>query len=248
MKKNQNGFGLVGIIILTLVIAGAGFAGWRVFDAKSKMINNSQFQAQDNSAQETTEEKTENKEEEYVVPDGYIVYENKYIGFKFMYSKIWGTLKTRNNSKLPLDIEGSQLATNDPRYPTSLIVFADKQNKFEIANRYKSIVTLKPIKSGNNQYSWMITKASHFITQKEGEIYEPAPKMVYESGDIRVFDFSTGHASGEWTTWAFVANDFFVGLHLPMYNSMDKNQAAFPNEKLDREKFEKAILESIRIL
>ncbi len=83
MKKlNQKGFAhLVIVLIIVIVLAGAGFAGWRIYDQRK----NTNINTTSTTSSKTTEEKPKS-----TIPDGFVEYENKELGFKFAYPKGWG--------------------------------------------------------------------------------------------------------------------------------------------------------------
>jgi hypothetical protein len=73
MKRNGEGFSVVGILILLVVVGFIGGAGWYVWQSKNKTDKNTSTAV--------------------TVPADYIWYENKDIGFKFAYPKSWGTIQ-----------------------------------------------------------------------------------------------------------------------------------------------------------
>ncbi|MCA9333102.1 hypothetical protein KDA00_04505 [Candidatus Saccharibacteria bacterium] len=96
-KRNKRTL-VVGLIVILLAVAGVGLAA----DAELidlpvpfDFIKNSQ-PADDQSSSENeqsviaSEQNKDSSKEEYVIPEGFVVYENPDYGFKFAYPKEWG--------------------------------------------------------------------------------------------------------------------------------------------------------------
>lgn len=245
MKCNQNGFSAVEVVIVVLAVGLLGFGGWYVlYKNKSKETTGTSMSVTQKDA--TAEAKVE---ESYDIPVGYTLYENKEIGFKFVYPEEWGKLTTKNSSGRALDLEGALIPTSDPRYPTSLIVFSDKKSTFKMMGRYRAPVLSPSLEA--NKIVWKVAESSEYFGITAGEVYERQPQVVRDSKGVTVYDFPAGHASAEWTSWAFAVGDYFVGIGLPQFNSMDyleESQTALDTAESKRSQRENIVLESIRVL
>jgi hypothetical protein len=102
IHRNQSGVAALTIIGLILIFAVVGFTGWRVWEARK----DAKKQLESGSSQQAT--KTEPKNEESKVPEGYTLYENKDLGFKFSYPKEWGEAKTSAGPETGHLIKGSE--------------------------------------------------------------------------------------------------------------------------------------------
>ncbi len=61
MRKNQRGFGLLWILLIILLLALLGFAGWRVYDSRNKEAESKNLPAPAKSADETPAKPTPEK-------------------------------------------------------------------------------------------------------------------------------------------------------------------------------------------
>ena len=90
MKKrnNQSGIAHIALILIIVLIAGLGFAGWRVYT-----VNQENKKLKDTASK--TETKPASKEEapKSTIPEGFVEYENKELGYKFVYPKTWQLIK-----------------------------------------------------------------------------------------------------------------------------------------------------------
>jgi len=92
MKNHQHGFGIVEVIILLVILGLVGLSGWFVW----------QKQHPDNPVKSASHSTVSNtppaKDNSYKVPEGYISYENKELGFKFAYPAAWGNAENDNDT------------------------------------------------------------------------------------------------------------------------------------------------------
>jgi len=105
LYKQQDGIAHPGIILLILLVLSAiGFAGWRVHET-GKDAKEAESTATNNSSATTpASQQNENK-----IPNGYELYENAELGFKFAYPKEWGEAKfNEDNCNIPDACEGWQ--------------------------------------------------------------------------------------------------------------------------------------------
>ncbi len=84
MPKSQRGFSAFGVILLLLLSATIGFAGWRVYETKQ------QDEADTNAEKTDTVEHARVQKTETEVANGMITYKNTTLGFSFTYPATWG--------------------------------------------------------------------------------------------------------------------------------------------------------------
>lgn len=90
ITKNQSGIAHLAILLLVIAAGIVGFTGWKVYDTNKK-TNNSQTTTDSTSAASQAQTNASDKEyKEYKIPEGFVKYENKDLGFKFAYPKEWG--------------------------------------------------------------------------------------------------------------------------------------------------------------
>lgn len=94
LTKNQSGFShILLVLLLVVVLGGIGFAGYKVYDSKKAKP------AAQTSNTPVTEKKDEIKKEESKIPEGFVEYENKDLGFTFAYPKEWGEVSKKTMSQ-----------------------------------------------------------------------------------------------------------------------------------------------------
>jgi hypothetical protein len=106
MVKNQKGFAHLGIVLLALfVILAVSFAGWKVYDSSKSKTTDTQASSSPNKV---TRQKAKESpvQEKPKIPEGYVTYENKDIGFKFAYPKDWGTIVRSGDDRPDLITDG----------------------------------------------------------------------------------------------------------------------------------------------
>ncbi len=87
IHKSQSGFSPVHVVLILVLVGIIGFTGWKVYDAgkPTKMV--------DSNAVTPDAKKESNRAEENKIPDGFTEYENKDLGFKFIYPQSWGEVQ-----------------------------------------------------------------------------------------------------------------------------------------------------------
>lgn len=119
LTKNQSGIShILLVLLLVVVIGGVGFTAYKVGTSKKTPTNSS-------AATENTK-KEETKTEEAKIPEGFVEYENKELGFKFAYPKEWGT------ASQGVSFEGSHAKTG-----SEYLIKFDKNEKVTAAVRSK---------------------------------------------------------------------------------------------------------------
>jgi hypothetical protein len=240
--KNQRGFSLIETVMMLLVVAAVVGVGFYVFKNKSQnMTENSQT-----TTNETSNTVTETPKEEYVVPEDYVVYENKELGFKFIYPKAWGGLQTKSDANYAFSA-----ATNDNDTTNSgdtLRLFANNTDSFSLEAVYHG-AEVKPIKSDGG-YVWEVVEPNtQFETLTVGDSYEPQPKVVLEKDELKVYEFPNAHANAVWSALAFSVKDTFVAIVTPVESpSIELVQTEYDKMIADYKDIVSKVAQSIRAL
>ncbi len=89
LTKNQSGISHIILVLLLLVAVGVvGYVGYKVGTSKKAPANN-------------TDSTDTIKKEESKVPEGFVEYDNKELGFKFAYPKEWKLKVTKQPADYP---------------------------------------------------------------------------------------------------------------------------------------------------
>lgn len=84
MKKvDQSGFTAIHVVLILVLLGIIGVAGWKVYDAGKASVKPAA----------TTSPVPAAKKEAPKIPDGFVEYQNKELGFKFAYPKDWGEVQ-----------------------------------------------------------------------------------------------------------------------------------------------------------
>jgi hypothetical protein len=249
MKENQNGFSVPHLLLGLVVVAIIGFAGWRVYEAQ-KDTNKSLDNA--SNASEVTKQE---KKEEYKIPEGYVVYENKEVGFKFAYPKEFGDLKGLTNKVVPSISNkeaGAALSTDKPNPPfiegsTNGIALSVLQSPDDIFYTVKYGPTAKY--SGDNLVAVEINPADKI--NKSGSEYKNfngAKEVVNLIRGIKVYHIQGGDEGVTNTKFAFKIDNQVVIIELPGFS--DGTMGCFetqcePKDMTEYNEFAKNILNSI---
>ena len=132
--KDTRGFTLIEGLLILVIVGLLGGTGWYVWNAKKNTDNSLNTTAQTEVT--TTSTKPE-------IPEGYIKYENKDLGFSFAYPKEWGTTTLQskpetglflllfNNKNPQVELRAQSRDTNiensDSRYAKG---YVDKDRKY----------------------------------------------------------------------------------------------------------------------
>ena len=109
MKTNQKGFSAIEGLLILVIVGLIGGVGWYVWQSKKnadKSLTTSQTQNAASPSKTTTQPTQELAKPVFTVHDGYTVYENKEIGFKFAYPKSWGTIVRIGDDRADLRTDG----------------------------------------------------------------------------------------------------------------------------------------------
>lgn len=241
MQKNQKGFGHVGIIVIVIVLGLVGLSGWFVWN-NNKTDDASNTGATKNDSSETNDD---SQTETYDVPAGYELYKNTELGFKLTYPETWQRpqIAADANAALSAVLSDDTLdAGGDLKGAPQ--IFSAQAPQFEANMEYKG-ATLRPMTTNGNTV-WEV-KSAGLADVNVGSIYQPAPKIIYEKGDITVYDFPASHANSSWTTLVFRIKDKYIGVTSPVFNPPSQlSQEEFDARRADFNASLKQVAKSIR--
>lgn len=216
MLENQKGSGhIVVIVLIVLVLLGA--TGWFVWNNNRKS---------DNSEESNTSTSEENKdvEEQYVIPEGYTVYENDEIGFKFAYPNEWTAPVVVSDSDTALVTTLSDENLSSAGYIKGPVqVFSSPEASFKTNTQYKGAVVSPQTTDGST--AWIV-ESSGLGEIEVGEEYDA--KILHQGDGLTVWEFPASHANSAWNTLVFEIDGTFVGIGSPLFNpSLDLSQEEF---------------------
>jgi type II secretory pathway pseudopilin PulG len=203
MRKQQDGFSLPHILLVLVLVGIIGFAGWRVYESQ-KATNKSL----DNAANASNVVKPGEKQaaEEYKVPEGYTVYENKNLGFKFAYPEKWGQLQDKSGK-----FESSQIS--DGYIAGTLKISSSPIGNFVFEPVSKGAVVKAEVTG--NDVAWKVSDPNTESEKyKAGDLYS-APKVIFERNSLKVYDFPNAHATASWRKFVFKVGDNFILIETP---------------------------------
>lgn len=117
INLDQTGVSAVVVMIVILVVAVAGFAGWRVYNAKTDdTINNEEIVATDENNLGDKEQETKLPDSE--PPNGWQVYSEGEI--TFFYPDDWELDESTNPDSLFIDLKSKDFKDDDGYYPSTL--------------------------------------------------------------------------------------------------------------------------------
>lgn len=116
MNKNQNGFSFLESLLIIVILCLVGITGWYVWS------KNQPEESTKTNSPETSDvtQDFNTKSGEYEVPEGFVPYENKDIGFKFYHPEDWSVKQTAKDCPFDNPLYGS---TNCP----TLITLSSKE-------------------------------------------------------------------------------------------------------------------------
>ena len=172
---NRKGFSLIPALLILVIIGLLAGTGWYVWDSK----NNS-----DKDQNSTSQTETKSGSTKPGIPEGYIKYENKDVGFSFAYPEKWGTLtfnKEENKRLTASFIKDGQYGptiklnkkiiehvdTDDPT--SNLTGYVEQDNVFTLLGpkslKYETTLSSKDILSSSKEQG-----RSHLAYKVEGLI------------------------------------------------------------------------------
>ena len=245
MIRKQNGFGVVGIITVLLVLSLLGFTIW--YFLKSKSTNNTSFkQPTTSSTTQAGETSKTTEEEKFAIPSTYIEYKNAEIGFTFAYPKSVGELTaadTNGNSSYigyfkSTDAQDAFIAhTQSPLY-----VSINKVDGYVgSAAKYGPMLEFKDNK-------WTVSdKQGGDVNHGGYSMGDAFPTKIAKTIESNpVYDFSYTDEGCHRTRWTFKKAQVFVNITLPAVcaDSIEK----IPQDRLDAyEKESDMVLKSLQI-
>jgi hypothetical protein len=215
MKNNQKGFGVVEALVIVLILGLVGFGGWFIWNK-----NQTNGQSNGNGKDAKSINDAGGKEQEsYIVPKSYKVYENTELGIKLAYPEVWDApqMATNANATLAALLSDETIASTG-NVKGGLQIFSSQTQEFEVSANYKGAM-LEP-EASDGKTVWKV-KTAGLEDVVVGSVYAPAPRVLYEKDNLKVYEFPASHASGAWATLAFAVNDNFVGIATPLFNPSD---------------------------
>jgi len=217
-KLNNQGFGLVGVLVVVLVVVAIGGAGYFVWqknhDDKLKTAQNSK--TDNNESTTATTAPTFNK-----LPENWTEYKNDANGLRLGYPTEWGvldiaTLHTPNYTNVGKNLDG-QFAIN----------FSKKDGFSAMAQKYGA--TIKPAADGK---SWIVTDENPAAVDgyKIGDSYKTISKPVNGGNAI---DLSFTDEECQYTHFVLELKQSYADIGLPKLCAFetspitDENRAAY---------------------
>lgn len=218
--KTQNGFSIVGIVITILILIGASFVGWRVYGSHGKKTDD----ASQKAGNTNIANKQKGSKEEYKAPEGFVVYDNRELGFRFSYPNHWGALSPKEGSSMILELQ--TVAAFSESNDIQFTVWADKVEKFKTYPNYKQF-TFMPIPDGDD-YIWKHASSDYGV--EAGTTVEFSVAKKPKINDVQVYGIYGGHACEDNQQWLFPINDTFVGINI-IYGSCYVLDDTIPTQK-----------------
>jgi len=164
--------------------------------------------------------------DQYIVPEGYIVYENKELGFKFAYPKEWGVVKEGDKEELLLSGHTEQY-TNKSEQINGQLDIAARQTKDYSTVLEKGGPIIK-LDSGK----WIVSDPQTNVSPDNvkyrvgDEIKVP---IAFKNDKLVVYDFSSGEEGCRNTRWVFEAKANIVEISTPSLCGEDFTPASQAN-------------------
>ncbi len=216
MKKiNNKGFSVIEAFLIFIIIGFIVFVGWYVWNNGNK-TNASKTSTVNPSIQGAATSPV--KEKVYTIPNGYVIYENKELGFKFAYPKEYGSLSKQPDEN-NVQILKSQEPTKQygPGIGGIFMVYSYPSINQEISGRkYGPMIQLQNGK-------WIVTEASELdvIENKAGDEYKDFDKQVAKSqsnNNLTVYTLKSGDEGTENVRLVFVSKGRLHELYIPSFS------------------------------
>ncbi len=194
MQKNQKGFTHFAVVLLVLLLAVVGFAGWNVQQQNKQ--NKADPAAEDvkltkkNSVAESTSTKP------VLLPEGWTEYKNTEYGFAFYYPKEYGSFTKGTVADYVSDRVASVFTSETPKTPSvvnsagafNLSVYKTSNPVFQ-SNKYGPDITLKNDK-------WIVSdlrgqEADKNKVGSEFVDYDGKAVMPTAAGGLSIYTFQT---------------------------------------------------------
>jgi hypothetical protein len=245
MMKNQKGFSATVLLLVLVTIGVIGGVGWYVYTSKYTSTK-----ALDNASKENTPvvTNTQKQTQEYKVPEGFSVYENKESGFKFAYPNAYGSFSlissdSPNESILqstkpsPAYLEGSTEAftitiLKDVSTPFYTLKYGPKV-KFE--NGELKVVEVNPADEVNTVGSSYKGWLQH-------------QDVVKQVNGLTVYVIKGGDEGSMYYKYAFLSNGQVVIISLPEFydgTSLCAAESCKANDKTAYDNLNSSVIESL---
>jgi hypothetical protein len=212
--KNSNGFSVIHVLLVIIIIGITSFTGWFVWNSNQE--NDKTLEATNTSdTPKATQVKPETEEDKYVIPEGYIGYDNKDLAFKFAYPAAYGELKASTassdeqifatNKPNPAYIEGSSEAIHMSTSAADVVFYT-----------YKYGPTLKFV--DGEPIVQEVNPADEI--NRVGEKYQSradSKGTIKTVGGLKVYSFAGGDEGSSAYRYAFLSKDKLVIITLPQF-------------------------------
>jgi len=235
MNKNQNGFSVVEVVLVILLVGIVGVTGWIVWRAKQKSDNSltANNLTQSTNKVSTTTNTSKPAKPGFILPAGWVWYENKDLGFKFAYPEVWGQLKTADKGSLLLNLYTDQYTDTALQVDGRINLTASDKTNFTFSPQKYSVI-LKPVGDGTQ---WQITDVNPAVADKYkiGDLYELQGKQNVNGGVLYLL--STTDEGCKMIQYLFVLKNSFALLNTPSLCSQAgvsaANETAFDKTTAD---------------
>lgn len=247
MKKlNKKGFGAVEMLLIILLLGLIGGVGWYVWKQRSDKQTSSTTAPTTLNAPTVT--KTTEKKA-YKVPDGYVVYENKELGFKFVYPKEYGEISksTPDDSAMALSYSSAEPKPKYDEGVSGKITVNVAKSSSQSINTYKygpevKIQDGKLIVASTNPADERNKVGSEFVNLDKSTV---GPQT---NGDLRIFLLHGNDEDVSTKTYVFLSNEKLIKIELPTYYGGYKPAGEKQNDPQKTNLMRKNILDSIQSL
>lgn len=247
MYKKQGGFSLPHVLLVLVLVGIVGFAGWRVYEARKETDKSLDNASKANEIVE--EEQKQQAKPAYKIPEGYIKYENKDLGFSFAYPKEYGALSVQppvNQVKILQSQEPS--SPYGPGIAGKFQVYTYASPSQEITSRkYGPKITLQNGK-------WIVTQANQadITGNKVGDVYKDFDKKepaAQTNDGLTVYTLVSPDEGTKKYRLVLVANNMLHEIYTPAFS--DGTYANFgdrpPNDPAKFNELLKNVTDSIHL-
>lgn len=246
IKSNQSGLAQVVVVALAvLVISVVGFAGWKVWATSKKDSERSKTETSATSSKPTPESTTP-KLKTYKIPDGYTVYENKELGFKFSYPKVFGSFVEQPTSK-GVRIYNSSEANES--YGPGIYHYFTINSHLNVDQAIAARKYGPAVQFQNGKWITYETNPADVSNNKTGEEYKDSEGKnvtVKDNDGLKVYLFESIDEGTTFNKLVFVINNKLQIINLPYFSDGTYSaEQASPNDKSTYNDLQSKVFESI---
>jgi len=222
LRANQYGFGAVEIIIICLVVAVIGAAGFLVFKKLSGTNIEATSTTQDAAAPAKKKEKSPVTQAYVpVIPSGWNVYKSQQYGFSFAYPREWGDLSDESRPGGSFDATkdwlvhsaSSEIERNSAGIAGRLILDVNTKSYQEFRTQKAGTPHVYAVKDGKEYWAASATVDVEFDDYSPGDQYPvPIEKTIKGTNIYKLYsDYEGGVSAG----WRFPVKNGIVTIWLP---------------------------------